>query len=153
MADIAIVYCSVHHGNTKKLLDGIAGACEVDLLDTAQAEKADLSQYRAVGFASGVYMSKLHRALFDFIGGNPALPRRAFILYTSGSGGKKYADSFAARLKERGLRVDGVYSCKGYDTFGPFKLVGGIAKGHPSQSEIDGGVRFVKDILERKDDA
>ena len=149
MADIAIVYCSVHHGNTKKLLDAVAGACEVDLFDTAQAGKADLSKYRAVGFASGVYMSKLHRSLFDFLDGNTALPRRTFILYTCGSGGKKNADSFAGRLKERGLRIEGIYSCKGYDTFGPFKLVGGIAKGHPTQAEIDGGVRFVKEILAR----
>ncbi len=152
MADLAIVYCSVHHGNTKKLIDAVAGSCGADLFDTAQAGKTDLTKYRAVGFASGVYGSKLHRSLFDFLGGNPALPKRTFVLYTCGSGGKKYADSFAARLKERGLTVEGIYSCKGYDTFGPFKLVGGISKGHPSQAELDGGVRFVKEILAQKDD-
>lgn len=152
MAELAIVYCSVHHGNTKKLLDAVAGACEVDLLDTAQAGKADLSQYRSVGFASGVYMSKLHQSLFDFLDGNPALPKHAFILYTCGSGTTKGADSFAERLKARGVSVDGIYSCRGYDTFGPFKLVGGISKGHPTQAEIDGGIRFVGNILARKEE-
>ena len=29
----AIVYASVHHGNTKKLLDEISKQCEVDLID------------------------------------------------------------------------------------------------------------------------
>ena len=29
----AIVYASTHHGNTKKLLDAIAAAYEVDLID------------------------------------------------------------------------------------------------------------------------
>ena len=150
MADAAIVYCSVHHGNTKKLLDAVAEACGVELFDTEQAKSADLSRYAVVGFASGVYMSKLHQSLFEFLDGNPALPKRSFLLYTCGSGTKKGADSFAERLKARGVRVDGVYSCKGYDTFGPFKLVGGISKGHPTQAEIDGGVQFVKDILAKK---
>jgi hypothetical protein len=36
----------------------------------------------------------------------------------------------------------GAYQCQGYDTFGPFKLVGGIAKGHPSEEEIKGAVEF-----------
>lgn len=152
MADAAIVYCSVHHGNTKKLLDAVAQACKVDLFDTEQAAKTDLSRYCTVGFASGVYMSKLHRLLFGFLDGNPALPPNAFLLYTSGSGTKKGADSFAERLKARGVSVDGIYSCKGYDTYGPFKLVGGIAKGHPTQEEIDGAVRFVRELLSRKDE-
>lgn len=151
MADAAIVYCSVHHGNTKKLLDAVAQACEVDLFDTEQAAKTDLSRYSIVGFASGVYMSKLHQSLFEFLDRTPALPPKAFVLYTSGSGTKKGADFFAERLKARGVSVDGVYSCKGYDTYGPFKLVGGIAKGHPTQEEIDGAVRFVKKLLSQKE--
>lgn len=147
MADCAIVYSSVHHGNTKKLLDAVAALCGAELLGTAQAAETDLTKYRAVGFASGVYGSRLHRSLYDFLAAGPALPETAFVIYTSGSGGKKYADSFAARLRKRGVTVAGIYSCKGYDTFGPFKLVGGIAKGHPAQGEIDGAVRFVKNIL------
>ena len=33
-----------------------------------------------------------------------------------------------------------------YDTFGPFKLVGGIAKGHPDDKDIQNAVEFVKDL-------
>lgn len=35
-----------------------------------------------------------------------------------------------------------ISSCPGYDTFGPFKLVGGIKKGHPNEAEIDAAVNF-----------
>ena len=35
---------------------------------------------------------------------------------------------------------------KGYDTFGPFKLVGDIAKGHPDDKDIRNAVEFVKDL-------
>ena len=33
-----------------------------------------------------------------------------------------------------------------YDTFGPFKLVGGIAKGHPDEEDIKNTVEFVKGL-------
>jgi flavodoxin len=146
MNPIAIVYCSVHHGNTKKLLDGIAKACQVDLLDAAEAAKTNLAAYSAVGFASGIYYSKMHSSLFDFLAGSPALPQKTFLLYTSGSGKKTYGNSFAALLKEKGHEVCGIYNCKGFDTNGPFRLVGGISKGHPTQGEIDAGIEFVKEI-------
>ena len=35
---------------------------------------------------------------------------------------------------------------KGYDTFGPFKLMGGIAKGHPDEEDIKNTVEFVKGL-------
>ena len=40
----------------------------------------------------------------------------------------------------------GQYSCPGYNTFGPFKLVGGTAKGHPTKEEIEGAVKFYKGL-------
>lgn len=147
MAEIAVVYHSEHHGNTKKLLDGIAASCPLDLFDAVNAEKADLSKYRAVGFASGIFMGKLHSSLYDFLKKSPALPQQAFLLYTSGSDNKKYGDGFASLLKESGLQVLGVYHCRGFDTAGPWKLLGGIAKGHPSQEDIENGVRFLQKIL------
>jgi len=44
----------------------------------------------------------------------------------------------------------GSYGCRGYDTYGPFKLVGGIAKGHPTEEEIDGAVAFYNKISGRE---
>ena len=38
----AIVYYSKHHGNTKKLLDAIAGENEVTLIDVTDQSDADL---------------------------------------------------------------------------------------------------------------
>ena len=31
----------------------------------------------------------------------------------------------------------GEFHCKGYDTFGPFRLVGGIAKGRPNIRDLE----------------
>ena len=51
----AIVYYSKHHGNTKKLLDAIAGENEVTLIDVTAQPAADLTGYERIGFASGIY--------------------------------------------------------------------------------------------------
>lgn len=39
-------------------------------------------------------------------------------------------------MDKKRSKVIGKFGCRGYDTFGPFKLVGGIAKGHPNEEDI-----------------
>ena len=39
-----------------------------------------------------------------------------------------------------------VYGCPGFDTWGPFKLTGGVQKGHPTAEEIKGAVDFFDKI-------
>ena len=39
-----------------------------------------------------------------------------------------------------------LFGTQGYDTFGPFKLVGGLAKGHPTQDEISASVKFYQEL-------
>ena len=46
------------------------------------------------------------------------------------------------------LPVLGEFSCKGYDTFGPFRLVGGIAKGHPDAADLEDARRFYRVLRE-----
>ena len=40
----AIVYASIHHGNTEKLVKSIAEECQVDLIDAVKQPDADLSR-------------------------------------------------------------------------------------------------------------
>lgn len=49
-------------------------------------------------------------------------------------------------LKEKECKLLGEYLCLGFDTFGPFKLVGGVAKGHPDEDEIRGAVEFYNNL-------
>ena len=49
----AIVYASVHHGNTEKLVKRIAEECQVDLIDAIKQMNVDLNDYDIIGFASG----------------------------------------------------------------------------------------------------
>lgn len=50
----AIVYVSVHHGNTEKLVKRIAEECQVDLIDAVKQPDADLSSYDMIGKAPEV---------------------------------------------------------------------------------------------------
>ena len=62
----AIIYASVHHGNTEKLVKSIAEECQVDLIDAVKQSDADLSSYDMIGFASGIYFSKFHQSILEF---------------------------------------------------------------------------------------
>ena len=139
-----IVYASVHHGNTMKLVDKIAHECGVDLIDAILQSKADLSEYDRIGFASGIYFSKFHQNVMKFASENLPNNKKVFLICTYG--GNANYKSLEDILKEKKADIIGKFGCKGYDTFGPFKLVGGIAKGHPDEKDLETAVSFVKGL-------
>jgi flavodoxin len=50
-------------------------------------------------------------------------------------------------LTKKGAQIAGRFGCRGFDTFGPFKLVGGIAKGHPDNGDVAEAVTYFGDLL------
>lgn len=142
----AVIYYSKHHENTKKILDAIAKENQIDLIDIAMADKADLSQYDCIGFASGIYFSKFQKKLIEFAEKNMLENKKTFFIYTYGSKNKSYTKAITKAVEKHNAEILGEYGCYGYDSYGPFKLVGGIAKGHPNQDEINEGVSFYKGL-------
>ena len=63
---IAIIFASVHHGNTRKVVEQIAQNNDVDLIDATQEKEKDLSEYDRIGFASGIYYGKFHQSGIEF---------------------------------------------------------------------------------------
>ena len=138
----AIVYYSKHHGNTKKLIDAIAAQHDVTAIDATEVKTADLSGYDMVGFASGIYYSKFHKSVLEFAEQNLPDGKPVFFLYTYGAEKKGYTKAITEAVSKHNAQIVGEYGCFGFNTFGPFKLIGGIAKGHPSQADLDGAVKF-----------
>lgn len=146
MPKTVIIYHSSHHGNTKKLVEAVARGHDVTLIDASARERADLSQYDLIGFASGVYGGKFHRNVLNFAKENLPEGKRVFFLCTYG--GRANTKSIAAAAREKSAVVAGEFGCRGFDTFGPFKLVGGIAKGHPDEADLENARRFFEGLIQ-----
>lgn len=136
-----IVYASMHHGNTKKVVERIAEAQGICLIDAVHQQKADLTGYDRIGFASGIYFSRFHQKILKFAEENLPENKNVFLICTYG--GSAAYGSMKNILKEKHACVIGKYGCKGYDTYGLFKIVGGIAKGHPNEKDLRGAVEFM----------
>ena len=136
----AIVYCSTHHGNTKKLLDALPK--DVVLIDAEHPSTTDLTEFDRVGFASGIYGGAFARQVMNFA--LEYLPERkpVFFVATAAMKLKNHFVGITHACEKKRAILLGTYICQGYNTFGPFKLVGGTSKGHPTQEDIDGFLAF-----------
>lgn len=143
-----IVYYSKHHGNTKKLLDAIAKTEDVNLLNVAENPSADLSAYDRIGFASGIYYSSFAKQLISFAEEHLPENKSVFYIYTHGAPKGDFLKAIRSIADKKRCKELDEYRCRGYDTFGPFKLVGGIAKGHPTDEEITAAVTFYRELGE-----
>ena len=144
----AIVYYSQHHENTKKLIDAIkAKDPDIRLVDITKTRVEDLSKYDRIGIASGVYFGKFNKDLIEYIKKDLPHAISVFALYTYGNKSDKYTKELKAIAEEKGCKYLGEYGCFGFDTFGPFKLMGGIQKNHPTEDEIAGAVHFYETLL------
>ncbi len=142
----AIVYYSKHHGNTKKLLDAISAENEVTLIDVTEQPSADLTGYDRVGFASGIYYNSFAKQLLAFAQEHLPENKEVFFLFTHGAPKGIFLTAIRKIAEQKHCRELGSYHCLGYDTFGPFKLVGGIAKGHPTEEEIKAAADFYRKL-------
>lgn len=144
----AVIYYSKHHGNTKKLIDAFADdTCT--LIDAAGGCAADLSEYDLIGFASGIYWSTFHKSVLNIAREKLPEGKNVFFVCTYGAQKNSYTKAIKSIAEKKHCRILGEYGALGYDTYGPFKIVGGIAKGHPDDTEIAGAREFFRNISEK----
>lgn len=142
----AIIYYSKHHGNTKKLLDAIAQKNEVTLIDVTNNPTTDLSDYDCIGFASGIYYSKFQKKLLEYAEKYMPDNKKSFFIYTYGVKKEGYTNAITDAVSRHNVDILGDFGCLGFNTFGPFKLIGGIAKGHPDNTDIENALSFYRGL-------
>lgn len=144
----AIIFYSRHHENTKKLLEAIKNASsdEIDLFDITESAPQNLEKYDRIGFASGIYYSKFEKRVLEFAKNNTPDGKKVFFIYTYGAEKSGYTKAIREALSGKNAKVLGEYGCLGFNTFGPFKLIGGIAKNHPDSTDISGAVSFYNNL-------
>ena len=143
-----IVYASTHHGNTQKVVEAIAKECDVELVDATKVHEKDLREYDLIGFASGIFFTKFSEQILNFARVNLPSNKNVFFIATAGNPIKGNFNSIADIIKDKKCNEVGRFQCKGFDTYGPFKLVGGIQKGHPDEAELQEAIEFFKRISE-----
>lgn len=148
-----IMYRSKHHGNTKKLVDAIVAAHpdDVDAVDVATLERAaaiDVSDYPLVGVASGIYHGNIDKDLAATLQKSLEEGTFVFSLLTYGGSSKWYGRDIDGICRVQRATYLAGYGCLGFDTWGPFKLTGGMQKGHPTQEEICDAVAWYDRLVE-----
>ena len=142
----AVCYYSRHHGNTLKVLKAMAEEGETDLIDVTARRSVRLEEYGCIGFASGIYGADVQKAVAAFARQYLPAGKPVFFVCTYGGAKGKGTRTLAEIAREKNCPVLGEFSCRGYDTFGPFKLVGGIAKGHPNERDLENARQFYREI-------
>jgi flavodoxin len=139
-----ILYHSYHHGNTERVAKAISKAFGVQPLKFIELGGVNLQDYDVIGLGSGIYFGGHHKPMVKFIKDQPELKKKVFIFSTAGFPLMKPAYHMDLRLKlwGKGATMLGEFSCPGYDTYGPYKLIGGLNRGRPNNENLDNAKEF-----------
>lgn len=143
----AICYYSRHHGNTLKVLEAMNEGQNIELIDVTSDVAVNLEKYDAVGFASGIYYGKFSDTVINFAKQHLPDGKAVFFVYTCGTKMVGYTKAITDVVTAKNAKILGEYGCRGFDTFGPFRLLGGIAKGHPNAEELQKARDFYRSIM------
>ncbi len=143
----AIIYKSVHRGNTKKIAEAMAESLEADLFDLKDVNNNIIKKYDLIGFGSGIYYFKPHKELRKFVEGMENVEnKKAFHFSTSGDG--KYNDWLGKNLSRKGFEVIGEFHCKGYYAYSIKGIISrkGLNKGRPDETDLKYAKDFANDL-------
>lgn len=59
----------------------------------------------------------------------------------------RFTDSIKAVAIQKGAIILGEFGCKGFNTYGSWKVIGGMNKNHPSKDELEKCVEFFDSLL------
>ena len=148
-----IVCVSISHGNTRRVADRMAEVLDAEVVEPESVDPDRLREHDLVGFGSGIYFMAVHARLRNLVRGLPHVDDiRAFTFFTSGAREIPllgYNKSLRNRLESKGFQVLDSFSCRGFDTVGPFGFIGGINKGRPDDHDLDRAAAFAARLHKR----
>lgn len=142
-----IVFKSYHHDNTEKIAKEMASVLNADMLRLENVNPSSLKGFDLIGFGSGIYGFGFHKDFLPFVESLPLQKGRCcFVFSTSSGGSEKYNEKAKESLEAKGFKCIGSFSCKGFNTFGPLKFVGGLSKSHPDKKDLENAKKFAKGL-------
>lgn len=137
-----ILYYSIHHQNTKKIIDAVKKTDDsLTTVDITKNLSYDLSSYDLIGFASGIYYNSFAKQMIEFINKNLLENKSVFLIYTHGAPFGFFLRKVRKAIKLKKCKEIGKFHCRGYDTY-VFKKFGGIAKNRPNDRDIVKAIEF-----------
>jgi flavodoxin len=153
----AIVYVSIHHGNTEKIAREIANILEAKLFKAEEADPKSLSEFDLLGFGSGIYYGKHHKKLLQLVHALPIMERKnAFVFSTASVSDQsvernlhKNHQTIRNALTAKRLDIIGDFSCCGFMTWAYYRFFGGRNKDRPNRDDLE-KARVFAENLKRK---
>ena len=148
-----IVVHSYHHNNTLKVAKVIADIFEADLKTAVNAKSDELKGYDLVGFGAGIDSGMHYKQLLDFVNTTAVNNHRkkCFIFSTSAVQGEDKVNNDHSKLREilrtKRYKVEGEFSCKGFNTNSFLKYIGGMNKSHPDDADMNDARQFAAKLL------
>jgi flavodoxin len=151
-----IVYKSYHRMNTEKVAKAMAEAMNAQLAKVEDVRPEELAGYDLIGFGSGIYGLKHHKALIKLIEAMPAMDKDVFVFSTCGNVREVNHKQIKEKLTEKGCHIAGEFTCFGEfagalrlnrDWKGALAFIGGKNKGHPDEKDLENARVFAKGLL------
>ncbi len=125
------------------MVEAISKELNIVAIDAETEEIPDLTTYDNIIFTSGIDFGKFYEPVANVARKVPT-GKKVYAIYTCASVNDKIGNDIKTIVEERGCTFEGKYGCKGYNTYGPWKVIGGMNKKHPSINEIHSAILFIK---------
>jgi flavodoxin len=144
-----IVCVSVSEGNTALVARTMSEVLRAEVREPEDVDPHTLAERPLVGFGSGIFRGSHHPRLRQYVERLPHVSHgpRAFVFTTSGMGRSQslpWQRSLEEVLRDKGYDVVGSFACRGFDTWLPLRLVGGLNKGHPDSDDLARATEFAE---------
>jgi flavodoxin len=144
-----LILLSCHHNNTEKIANVFARVLDAQIRTPQQIDPEELQGYGLIGFGSGIYDGRHHRALLDLADRLPQVTnRKAFLFSTSGVTWDvaKNHSPLREKLQSRGYLIVDEFGCAGFNTNSFLRVLGGMNRGRPNAEDLKDAEEFAQNL-------
>jgi flavodoxin len=146
-----LVFKSVHHQNTAQIAREMAGVLGAECTSPAECPYSRLAGCELLGLGSGIYYGRVHDELLQWVRGLPDALARDLPVFVFTTSGLPFMAPFwhwplKHALTKNGCPVLGEFACRGFDTWGPLWLAGGLNWRHPDERDLQRAREFAAGI-------
>jgi flavodoxin len=144
-----LVLFSYHHKNTEKIANVFAKVLNAQTKTPQQINPEELPEYSLIGFGSGIYDGKHHKALLDLADKLPQVTNRKAFIFSTCSIEREVANNHSTlreKLQSKGYMIVDEFGCAGFNTNSIARYFGGLNKGRPNAKDLKHAEEFAQNL-------